>query len=275
MVPITWIFDASIVDRLSSGTKKIHQVAHDLGHHTYMVDRNENGSFTPPDIQGPTVLYGSHLFVRNISDGRYQPGALGVNDRTQVLQYLSNLPIEWFLNHDGNFTSWAVFKHKAHSLFDELGSDDLFIRPNSGFKTFSGQVLKRENCEHEISSLDQLSSVMNDTLMLYKAAQKLQGEFRFVIADKQVIAGSEYRWDNILDIRRDWPQECWDLAQQVANHDWQVDVAYTCDVALTDSGPKVIELNGFSCAGLYACDLTAVVNGVSEAALKEYLGDGL
>ena len=91
-----------------------------------------------------------------------------------------------------------------------------------------------------------------------------------MIADGKVIAGSEYRWDGKLDIRRDWPQECWDLADQVAKHPWQVDIAYTCDVALTNSGPKIVELNGFSCAGLYACDLNLVVKGVSDAALKDW-----
>jgi hypothetical protein len=85
------------------------------------------------------------------------------------------------------------------------------------------------------------------------------------------VTKSQYRWDK-LDIRIDTLPECDRLAEQVAEHKWQADRVYVCDIAQTDEGPKIIELNAFSSSGLYACDTRAIVKGVSEAAWKEYLG---
>ena len=190
---------------------------------------------------------------------------------------MSNLPQEWFLNRFPNFTSWAMLKWQIENLPGSLPwnahTGKMFVRPNSGFKTFAGTVLDiGRNLDVDVKTLDQHTSVMPETLVLYSTAFPLEGEFRFVIADKQVIAGSEYRWDGKLDVRRDWPQSCWDLAQKVADHEWQVDIAYTCDVALLDGEPRIVELNSFSSAGLYACDLERVVDGVSRAAAREWAG---
>ena len=49
---------------------------------------------------------------------------------------------------------------------------------------------------------------------------------------------------------------------------------YVCDVALLpDDTAKVIELNAFSSSGLYACDTYKIVEAVSRAAMREYLGE--
>jgi hypothetical protein len=271
----TWILQADILDRMVYHSRSLPWVLEDQGHEVLLIKRPDNGIWTRLDqsVQGPVVVYGAHEFARAINPhGHYQPGNLGLNDSTQAIQYMSNLPLEWFLNRGTSMMSWAMFKDRRYQLFDTMDSKELFIRPNSGFKTFAGQRVKASNIDDHISTLDQTSSVVNDTLILVAPGQHIQGEFRFVIADKRVIAGSEYRWDGRLDVRADWPDDCWDLAQRVADHDWQVDIAYTCDVATTDNGPKVVELNSFSSAGLYACDLEKVVQGVSKAAFREWSG---
>lgn len=169
--------------------------------------------------------------------------------------------------------TWSMFKaYRGIEQIADHWPDGLFIRPNSGLKTFAGQRVTAADFDDHVSTLEQTSGVMPDTLILVSKLHDIQGEFRFVIADGKVVTGSEYRWDGKLDIRRDWPEECEALARQVAEHEWQVDIAYTCDVALTPDGPRIVELNGFSCAGMYACDLEKVVDAVSAAAWREYHG---
>jgi hypothetical protein len=83
-----------------------------------------------------------------------------------------------------------------------------------------------------------------------------------------------------LDVRRDTHPICDTMAQKVAEAEWQADRVYICDVALVDSAPyeggtkqaKIIELNAFSCSGLYACDTYKIVEAVSKAAEQEALG---
>jgi hypothetical protein len=274
MVPIIWLLDRGILEKLSYDRHTIDHYVREAGHEAIFVDRHPDGTYSDPLVANDkcVVLYGSHEFTRYVESHQYQPGALGVNARTQASSYMSNLPLDWFMNRNANMMTWAMFKHRARELFYNFDAGELFIRPNSGLKTFAGHKVKFGTIDHDISSLDQTSSVVDDTLILVNQCQDIQGEFRFVIADKEVITGSEYRWDGKLDIRRDWPEECFTLAEKVAKQGWQVDVAYTCDVALTEEGPKIVELNGFSCAGLYACDLAKVVEGVSRAAAREWAG---
>ena len=263
----TWIIDKSIVFRLSQHNKKIHQVVEDLGFSTIMVEINSAG--TPeipelPPVADSYVMYGSHNFVRAMIK-RYPwiaYAAFGVNERTAATAYLGNLPSEWFLNDGAVFMPWRLLKHRGAAGFPGYQSG-LFIRPNSGFKTFAGQTIMFDNWQHTIDLLEDVSSVVDETLILVSSLQEITGEFRFVVAGGKVITGSEYRWDNVVDIRIDYPEECLALAQQVAQHDWQVDSAYVVDIALTPAGPRVIEMNSFSCAGLYACDLEKIVKAVS------------
>lgn len=278
MAQVTWILDEQILERLTYDRRGLPDTVRDCGYEVVLVGRDSNGSYSEL-VDRPyecSVLFGSHQFVQRVNpDGRFQPGHLGVNQKTRASQYMSNLPLDWFLNRDGVFMTWAMFKQRARELYYNHDTNLLFVRPDSGFKTFAGQRVMYGTLDHDISTLDQTSGVMDDTMVLVNPGIDIQGEFRFVIADHQVIAGSEYRWDGKLDVRRDWPEECWNLASRVAASDWQVDIAYTCDVALTEEGPKIVELNGFSCAGLYACDLTKVVLGVSKAALREFNGDDI
>ena len=223
---------------------------------------------TPEADNKCVIIYGSHQFNRALQ-GRYTPGSLGLTTRTAFSSYVSNIPPEWLLNHQGVMCTWKHFSQRRAFWEWTYGGGGVFVRPDSGFKTFTGQTISYDNWEEGIKLVDQTSSVMDETMIVVAPMQEILGEFRFVIADRKVVAGSEYRWDDKLDIRRDWPPECEELAQKVADLDWQVDCVYVCDVALTPHGPKIVEVNSFSCAGLYACDLHAVVEAVSAAAYKE------
>lgn len=270
---VKWLIDTSILEgRLNN---KLPEIARAQGHEVFEVAFFKGSALPeiPFEDSDCVVVYGSHQFCRAVGVGRFNPGMFGLCDRTHVLKYLSNLPTEWFLNNQPTMTTWKLFTENKSLWYDFYKTDRIFIRPNSGFKTFAGQTLHRDEFEFEVNSMNQLTSVENETLMMIAPPKELLGEFRFVIADGQVLTGSEYRWDNKLDIRIDYPDECFDLAQKVASHPWQADFAYTCDVALTPDGPRVVELNSFSCAGMYACDLEKVVQGISATALKVWNGE--
>lgn len=270
---VKWLVDTSILEgRLNNHLPEVIRAqGHDIFEVAYY--KGTELPVIPFDSQDCVVIYGSHQFNRAVGLGRFRPGSLGLTERTNVAAYLSNLPLEWFLNADGVFTTWEQFKQRKDFWYDLVQGDRIFVRPNSGFKTFTGLVIPKHDWEHELNAMDQLTSVMPETLIVVAKPKELLGEFRFVVADGKVLTGSEYRWDNKLDIRIDYPIECYELAKQVAEHDWQPDFAYTCDVALTPNGAKVVELNSFCCAGLYACDLEKVVSGISAVALKEWRGE--
>ena len=270
----TWIVDKSVVFKLSQHNEKIHEVIQRLGYQCILTEIDILGNTIVPNIldnDGPYIFYGSHRFVRLMLKEypKLRYAAYGVNDRTVASSYLSNLPVEWFLNDQAIFMPWKLFKHQGKDRFSSYKTG-LFIRPNSGFKTFAGQTIMFDKWNYTIELLEDVTSVTDETMILISPLKDIIGEFRFVVCDGQVVTGSEYRWDDRLDIRIDYPIECFDLAEKIANHDWQVDDAYIVDVASTIEGPKVIELNSFSCAGLYACDLEKIVKSLSSVSLKTW-----
>jgi hypothetical protein len=50
---------------------------------------------------------------------------------------------------------------------------------------------------------------------------------------------------------------------------WRPDLIFMMDICESDGGLWLVELNGFSCSWLYACDLEAVVAAAGELAIRE------
>lgn len=157
----------------------------------------------------------------------------------------------------------------------------MFIKPESGMKEFTGQLIwGGSTFKDQLKKLSPYHEIDPETLCVIAPAQNIKAEFRYVIVDRKVITGSEYRWDNVLDVRRDTNPICDAMAKKIAEADWQADTCYVCDVALVDSSPykggtpeaKVVELNAFSSSGLYACDTYKIVEAVSAAAEREHKG---
>lgn len=225
----------------------------------------------PYDVNECVVMYGPIQFVKKKNKG-FIPGAFGFKNETNTSYYMSQLPRKYFFNDDAiylPFGSILQAKDQLKSLF----GDHIFIRPDSGFKSFTGFDVKLEDLEFELSSLKQLKNPGNHELCLIASAKNIQSEYRIVVCDGKVITGSQYRWDDRMDVRIDVHSDAWAFAEDiVAKADWQLDSCYVVDVFLSDTGPKIGEFNSFASSGLYNCDRHKIVKAVSELALSEFYG---
>jgi hypothetical protein len=80
---------------------------------------------------------------------------------------------------------------RKSELFNLYG-DKLFIRPNSGFKEFTGNILNKQNFEKAVE-LAGFYDVEPDLLVLVSDVTNIKKEWRFVIVNNEVISGSLYR----------------------------------------------------------------------------------
>ena len=276
MTKVNWVVDANILDSRST-VGDLAQAIRDAGHNLNLAKyipfaNSEEQDFGPQEWDHePTILYGSHGYLKKCKRP-FNPGAYGLNGNMMCNVYYSYIPEEWMLNGQFIMLPFSHVVKNFEAILNMFYDDKVFLRPNSGFKTFAGLVLTHENYRDELSASQQLTSVMPETICMVAEAKPLKAEFRFLVVDGEVVDGSEYRWDNVLDIRHDYDADCHKLAQQMAAHSWQPDSIYTCDVALTEHVPKIVELNSFACAGLYALDKNIVVNRVSEFAYKDFHG---
>lgn len=177
---------------------------------------------------------------------------------------------KWHLAEKYCILPYGDLIRQKEFIFDTFGdSDTVFLRPNSGDKIFTGQTVAIEDFEKEVELLGTYSA-FNDTLCIISPPVNLVAEWRFIVVEKNIVAGSQYHDARSLNLNSEYPKEAFDLAQEIANSGYQPDHCWTLDICKTKSGDfRLLEIGSFSCAGIYLCDKKSIVKHVSEIALKE------
>lgn len=240
--------------------------------------RNYQDDFKIPSrfIQSdePVFAYGTIQFIQDITKKHKNIVAFYDSTRFNVDQYLSTLPKQLFVNGDGVFLTYGLIKQDPLYAFRLFMEDELFFRPNSGNKLFTGLTMNRENVSIELNSLDQLSSATEQTLIYISRAKKIKREFRTVLVNNQVLDSCQYMVSGELSISKDVPDEAIFLAQKLANIDniLKPDPYLVCDIAELENGEfKVIELNALSTSDLYKCSPTVLIKAFEYYINEHYL----
>lgn len=143
--------------------------------------------------------------------------------------------------------------------------DSVFVRPDSPLKPFSGRVLSRDAIT--LRALDHGFYYDDATLPVVVApVQSVGREWRYVVVNGEVVAGSAYdaeRRAALPDVPDGAP---WRFAADVATQLPPPQSVYVLDVCEADGDLRLVELNPFSGADLYACDRAKVVEAVSQVA---------
>lgn len=115
----------------------------------------------------------------------------GFSNRTNFNTFTANLREFDFLNGDYIIIPYGLIND---NLPGSMRNMRLFVRPNSGFKPFTGFVLPWQN-DKRIKMLDdmaQTQKIAPDELCIIAPERDIRGEFRFVICRNEVIASSQY-----------------------------------------------------------------------------------
>ena len=158
-----------------------------------------------------------------------------------------------------------------HSLAASLGGvEEIFVRPDSPLKPFSGRVVPVEGLS--LRSLDFGFYFEDESLPVVVApVREITREWRYVVVNGTVIAGSAYEATRREAVPISPLGESWRFAESVAKQMPAPEVVYILDICEADDRLHVLELNPFSGADLYACDREAVVRAVADLA-RESLG---
>lgn len=164
-----------------------------------------------------------------------------------------------------------LVNHKDE-IFKWFGNNNsVFIRPNSGFKDFTGQVFNYETFEKDIKLCDSVEP-NSDCLCLVSEPKNIISEYRLVIVRRKIVGYSRYRLNRRHDESPDCPENILNYAEQTLNSvDFEPDLCYTMDICETTSEIKVLELNSFSCSGFYQCNFETIIPAVRDCVIGEYL----
>ncbi len=142
---------------------------------------------------------------------------------------------------------------------------NIFVRPDSPLKPFSGRVV---SVQRFTPSAVDYGFYFDDLALpiVLTPTVSLGDEYRFVVVQRSVVTGCRYQAQGRKAAGTDVPPAVASLAEQIAHAFDAPDPVYVLDLVDTADGPRLLEINPFSGADLYDCDLFAVVDSVAAIA---------
>lgn len=182
-----------------------------------------------------------------------------------------------FHNENHRFEKWLEHYQDNVLNFDAVvdtfknidpQTDEFFIRPCEDSKTFSGVVYRSreefDDWRQRVIDLNETyTSLDANTVVMCCNVKNIFREVRFFVVDGQVVTGSTYKLGNKVLYTEEIPPELQEFAERMVAI-WQPSRAFVLDVALTDLGPKVVEINCINSSGFYAIDVPKFVYAIES-----------
>ena len=182
----------------------------------------------------------------------------------------------WLLQQDYIMIPYGEIERRKEFLFDAVGENDcIFVRPDDGFKTFTGQVLCKDAWKRDKGSLDSYELVPSETICIVARPINIQREWRLIVGgedcEQKVVAGSQYKVNDRLKELREVPERVLTAAETVLHSvDYHPDPFWTLDLCEAYGEIHVLETGSLSCAGWYKADSAEIVRAVSDYIDREW-----
>lgn len=136
-------------------------------------------------------------------------------------------------------------------------------RPCEDTKLFTGQIFTKESWNEMVDyhfrnpETQGTMKVDINTPVQISKLKNIYREIRFFIVDKQIVTASQYQLNNRLITERvneHKEPELFEFANRMIQL-YQPADGFVMDIAVTDNGLKIVELNCLNCSGYYDVDL--------------------
>jgi hypothetical protein len=218
-----------------------------------------------PDINvdGPVFVLGSTAMGIVAKKKGWKPGYIDEN-----------------INYHNLVENYDVFALNYNCIFTTLEDvsnayipwNEFFIRPVNDGKSFAGTVMNIDELNEWISKIKNLEGENSYTSVTLKdeivisPLKEIQAEYRFFVVDSEVVTGSQYKLGNRVCYRAlqsGLDLEVFQFAKKMVNI-WQPNTAFALDIAATEDGYKVLEINSINSAGFYFCDMGKFINAIEK-----------
>jgi hypothetical protein len=173
------------------------------------------------------------------------------------------------LNHEYAILALEEALSEVGEIFAQFGrGGQVFLRPCGVHKTFTGQCADREAF---VLALESARYARGSVLVA--SPQEISQEWRVVIARGRLVAASLYKSEGRHTESPGCPQEVRAYVNRLlAEVPYRPDPIYMMDLCASGNDLFLLELNSFSCSGLYQCDAAAVVREVKGLAIEQWQG---
>ncbi len=229
---------------------------------------NDNMNISLPN--SCVIFHGSiemAKLVRSHLDGTCQPVVYCDFPKYKCSSYYSYFG-NFLFNDKYVMMSLGEIARNKFFLYGNFGKEALmFIRPDSGEKTFQAQLV-------DILYLDKFIAKNDDIkhdLVLISTPKTIKWEGRFLVnRNKEIITYSTYQFQGQKTLIPAVPNEALDKCKEILNVGYCPDSIFCVDICQgEDNKFYLLELTSFSSAGVYAMDKNKVVAGVNAMAIQD------
>lgn len=168
------------------------------------------------------------------------------------------------LNHGARFAKLS----DAHLTAPD---GPFFIRPCLDSKLFSGMLLGSHN---DLKSLVAKvpEHLRGERVAIAAPCHDIKAEYRFFVIDGAPITGCLYKLGQSVLYSDRIDQSVWDFARMASKH-YSPNRAYALDLAESNQGLHVLEINAINSAGFYALDMGKFVHAIASMDFTHELSD--
>ena len=250
----------------------------DSGRYCFVIGRHNHFDFNPSGFEEDdcVIVQGSIQMAKNIAS-RLPKGCFPIA-YSSWKNYLCSTyypKFQPFLFNDYNeFTTLKNLKENKFHFYEKFGKDALiFVRPDSGEKTFQAQLLDLQDFDRFWENGIQ-SSVVDNDIIIVSTPKKINGEFRIVCSKYnggEIIAASTYQYQGKRTQIPSIPNGAREKCKEILNVGWYPDSVFCIDIFQDgDNAFWLGELTSFSSAGLYMTNKVDIVKRVNEIVEMEY-----
>lgn len=216
------------------------------------------------NIERPVCFIGGYSLARMAKKYGWNPGTFA-NDNFNYQAWIDGYGKENLLNSELRITT---IKDAPNSF----PFDSFFARPVEDTKAFTGRPFTVEEFsefKRKILSKELAYQTLHpDTEIMISPLVNIYSETRFFVVDKKIVAHSFYKRggqpffsDNIEPFIKDY-------AIQMLER-WQPSGVFVIDIADTEYGLKIVELNGFNSAGIYESNPYKIIDSVENFVMHD------
>jgi len=253
------------------------------------------------DNKSPVVYYGPLETGYQIKHGTiWVPGVYTTMENYKCSKYYTHFGY-WIANQDYFIIPLGELQRRLPEIKEyylhKHNTKHVFIRPDKGTKLFTGfcavqteaKSVPQAVCDTETTVevyykdieyvLDflQVYDMNPEGLIVVGPRREIWSEWRFVVADNKIVGQVCYKralhkYKPLMDFTDVYEDgTAYGAVEAILlQTKYRPDRVFTIDMCLIGRKPCILEINGFSSAGLYGMDWTDVVGPVSQAAQEEW-----
>jgi len=232
----------------------------------------ESGEYNMFNDNDCVIFYGTLNLARQLQREKgWIPGVYCNFDAFHCHKYYSYWG-KYLLNKDYIMLPMLEILRKRDEIFKQFSKNgQIFIRPDSGAKSFTGQLVEYDKLDREFEHFKtNAGRDLDQIITIISSPKKIEIEWRCTVVNKNVVAFSRYRKDGKLNVEKKIDMGALLFADDIARKEWQPDKAYCLDICKVEYKYYLLEINSFSCSGLYLSDPKPIVKEVSKIALEEW-----